>query len=63
MRDSRATTVERAYQLAMSGKVRSITEIRQRLHSEGYVDSNAQLTGRTITNDLRRLLNAPNADS
>jgi hypothetical protein len=54
--DSRATTVERAYQLARSGKFRSITEIRHRLHTEGYVDANAQLSGRTLTDDLRRLL-------
>jgi len=61
MIDSQASTVERAYQLASSGNVRTIAEIRQRLHREGYLDANAQLSGRTLIQDLRRLLDTAQA--
>jgi len=61
MIDSQASTVERAYQLASSGNVRTITEIRQRLYREGYLDANAQLSGRTLIQDLRRLLDTAQA--
>lgn len=49
------TTIERAYELAKSGEVRTITEIRDRLREEGYSDAKVQIYGRVLLTDLRRL--------
>jgi hypothetical protein len=46
----------RAYQLARSGQFRTVSEIKIRVRAEGYYDAVAQLEGRTISADLRRLL-------
>jgi hypothetical protein len=54
LRIAGVTTVERAYQLAATGECGSLTDIKKRLHEEGFVDAAAQLTSRTLTNDLRR---------
>jgi hypothetical protein len=58
MIDSRSSTVERAYQLARSGQFRTVSEIKIRVRAEGYYDAVAQLEGRAISADLRRLLAA-----
>jgi hypothetical protein len=52
----RVTTVERAYQLASSGEVFSLTEIRKQLRAEGYHDAPAHLAGIALVGELRRLL-------
>lgn len=52
----RVTTVERAYQLASSGEVFSLTEIRKQLRAEGYHDAPAHLAGVALVTELRRLL-------
>jgi hypothetical protein len=49
------TTVERAFELARTGQCRSITEVRNRLHKETFVDATAQLSSRALTRELRRL--------
>ena len=61
MIDSRSSTVERAYQLARSGQFRTVSEIKSRVRAEGYYDAIAQLEGRTISADLRRVLAASRA--
>jgi Na+-translocating ferredoxin:NAD+ oxidoreductase RnfG subunit len=48
--------LERAFQLAQSGTVRSIDDIRVRLRKEGY--SASQLTGRTLIKQLRAIINS-----
>ena len=50
----RLTTVERAYQLAKSGECANVTQIKERLKSEGYSDIAGQLYGSAINGDLRR---------
>jgi LmbE family N-acetylglucosaminyl deacetylase len=52
------STIERAYQLAKSGEFRTVSNIKDRLHAEGFTDGIAQVTGRTLTNALRRLISA-----
>lgn len=56
MISGRLTTVERAYQLASSGEVFSLTEIRKQLRAEGYHDAPAHLAGVALVTELRRLL-------
>lgn len=46
----RPTALERAFELAGSGVCASVDEIRARLKSEGF--QGAQITGRTLTNQL-----------
>ena len=49
----RATTLERAFELARSGKYAGVSELRQQLKTEGY--SPDQLTGPTLLRQLRDL--------
>lgn len=58
----RPGTVERAYELARSGDYVSAADIRKQLSKEGYGDAELQLTGRTITGELRRLCNEARAN-
>ena len=52
----RMRELERAFQLAQSGTVRSIDDIRVRLRKEGY--SASQLTGRSLIKQLRAIINS-----
>jgi hypothetical protein len=52
--DPKVTALERAFQLAKSGKVGGIPEIRQALNREGY--SGDQLEGSTLRRQLTSLL-------
>jgi hypothetical protein len=52
------SAIERAYELAKSGRFRTLTEIRARLRSEGYDDAPAHFTSLTLTADLRRTIAA-----
>jgi len=52
----KTTTVERAYQLARCGGIRTVTEIKGRLRAEGYYDALSQIEGRAIVAALRKLL-------
>jgi len=61
MGTSRPSTVERAYELARSGRYATVSEIRLRLRAEAYHDAVAQLEGRAIVADLRRLMVAARA--
>lgn len=49
----RPTTIERAYQLAMSGSCPTTADIKLRLRKEGYDEKH--LFGRTLLTELRRL--------
>jgi hypothetical protein len=49
-----ATALERAFQLASSGDHGSIDEIKRRLRTEGYSDT--QIMGGTLSKQLRALI-------
>jgi hypothetical protein len=49
------TTVERAYQLALSGECAGIEDIRRRLKSERFEAFDLHLTSRTLKSELRRI--------
>jgi hypothetical protein len=49
----RATTLERAFELARSGKYAGVSELRQQLKAEGYAPD--QLTGPALLRQLRDL--------
>jgi hypothetical protein len=57
MEVSRRPLLERAYELARSGEVLTVKQLRQRLKSEGYgrTEINLHLQGRAAVADLARL--------
>ena len=52
--DHHPTELERAFQLAKSGSCSSMSDIRDRLRSEGY--STARVTGDSLARQLRNLM-------
>jgi hypothetical protein len=54
--DSRATELERGFQLAESGDCRSVDEIRRKLIQEGYYAT--QITGKSLLRQLQALISA-----
>ena len=54
--DHRMTALERAFQLARSGEVSALSEIRRTLHREGY--SGNQIEGPTLKRQLTGLIKA-----
>jgi hypothetical protein len=55
MSNLRPTTLERAYELARSGRCRTVSEIKQALSSEGFERVQDSLYGQTLTSALRKL--------
>lgn len=51
----RPTTLERAYELARSGRCRTVSDIKQALASEGYERIQDALYGPTLGAALRKL--------
>jgi uncharacterized protein with von Willebrand factor type A (vWA) domain len=51
----RPTTLERAFELARSGECATVSDIRERLKREGFDSVAGQVSGRSLTEDLRRL--------
>lgn len=49
------TALERAFELARSGRYPSLTKIRSQLRLEGY--SPEQVTGRLLQSQLRKIIN------
>ena len=58
---SNETTLERGFELARSGKYRTIRELIQQLSSEGY--SAEQVEGKQVRTQLLRLMRAPKAEA
>lgn len=56
MAEERPGVVERAFQLAKSGTVATMSELNSRLTEEGYADSARYLAGRSIANQLSRMM-------
>jgi hypothetical protein len=59
----RPTTLERAYELARSGECATVSDIRERLKRERFDSVAGQLSGRRLTEDLRRLCRESTAAS
>jgi hypothetical protein len=57
--DPRMTVLERAFQLARSGEVSGLPEIRKILKREGY--NRDQIEGRALTRQLTDLIKAAHA--
>ena len=53
--DSTQSTIERAYELARSGRCHSVAEVSSRLKQERYDSVEAHLAGPSIRRELRRL--------
>jgi hypothetical protein len=56
IRQSARIVVERAFQIAKSGKVANVSALRAQLSGEGYSNSAQALAGRSISNQLSRLI-------
>jgi hypothetical protein len=54
--DPNATALERAFQLAKSGNVATVSALKERLKAEGYSD--ATVKGKALTKQLRDLIRA-----
>ena len=52
--DHTKTTLERAFEIARSGKTADLTDLRKQLKQEGYVV--AQVEGSSIARQLRALM-------
>ena len=59
--DSKVTALERAFQLARSGHMATVGDIRKRLRREGYDDRAVADGGRLLLMQLRRLMGAAGA--
>jgi hypothetical protein len=59
----RATTIERAYQLAESGTCRTIADVKRQLQVEGFSNIQDQLFGLSTTKALRDRCKASYAEA
>jgi hypothetical protein len=60
--DRNVTPLERAFQLAKSGKVSNLDDIRKTLKQEGY-DANVVQDGLSLKNQLKNLIKAAQSTS
>jgi hypothetical protein len=56
MLQSGSCTVQRAFELAQTGRFSRVTDLTACLRAEGFWDADAQLDGRIIRTTLRRLM-------
>jgi hypothetical protein len=61
--DSKVTALERAFQLARSGHMATVDDIRKRLKYEGYDERAVADGGRSLTTQLRGIIRAAGADA
>ena len=54
--NDRPGVIERAFQVAKSGKVGSIKDVRTQLAGEGYSNVNMALTGRSLAQQISRMI-------
>jgi hypothetical protein len=54
--ENRPSVVERAFQIAKSGKVANIAALRKQLTDEGYANAVQALAGRSLANQLTRMI-------
>jgi hypothetical protein len=54
--NDRPSIIERAFQVAKSGKVSDIGQLRKQLAAEGYANAATALTGRSLQQQLSRMI-------
>ena len=59
---SHPTTIERAFELAASGKVGSLAELRRQLSREGFALANAHVQGAALTKQLGAIIRSAVAE-
>jgi hypothetical protein len=52
----RPSVIERAFEIAKSGKVANVADLRKQLTAEGYSNNAQFLTGRSLSNQLTRMI-------
>jgi len=52
----RAGVVQRAFQLAKSGTVKDVSSLHAQLFEEGYMNNSQALAGRSISQQLARMI-------
>jgi hypothetical protein len=55
--DSKVSALERAFQLARSGRIATVDDIKKQLRQEGYVVS-SEYDGSSLRSQLRNLIKA-----
>jgi len=54
--NDRPGVIERAFQVAKSGKVSNIKDLRTQLAEEGYSNATVVLTGRSLRQQISRMI-------
>jgi len=54
--EERPGVVQRAFQIAKSGDVANMSALRKQLTAEGYANNAQSLAGRSISNQLSRMI-------
>ncbi|BCW89130.1 hypothetical protein sos41_22860 [Alphaproteobacteria bacterium SO-S41] len=54
--NSQPTIIERAFELAASGKIGSLAELRRQLSHEGFALANAHVQGAALTKQLGAII-------
>jgi hypothetical protein len=60
--DPNLSALERAFQLARSGQVSNVEDVRKRLKQEGY-DANAVYVGQSLRTQLKNLIKAAHLET
>jgi hypothetical protein len=61
--DSKVTALERAFQLARSGRMTTLDDIKKQLKQEGYDERVVADGGRLLMTQLRELIKAAGTDA
>jgi hypothetical protein len=56
MKPERPGVVQRAFEIAKSGKVATVAALHDALAQEGYVNAGQSLAGRSVSNQLARMI-------
>jgi hypothetical protein len=54
--EERPGVIERAFQIAKSGDVANMAELRKKLAAEGYTNNASVLIGRSVVSQLSRMI-------
>ena len=52
----RPSVIERAFEISKSGKVANVADLRKQLTAEGYSNNAQFLAGRSLSNQLTRMI-------
>ena len=56
MNQERPGVVQRAFEIARSGKVATVADLHAALTAEGYAHTKQSLAGRSVSNQLARMI-------